>query len=62
MRYDSFINNDFCTSKEFEKLLASAKERQVELAKERIDDFYFSQNSLRKIKTRKKELKSRDFA
>lgn len=59
---DSFINDDFFNSKDFDKLLANAKDRQVELAKAKIDDFYFSQNPLRKLKAKKRELDRKHFA
>ena len=58
---DSFINDDFFNSKEFDKLLSDAKEKQIELAKAKIDDFYFSQNPLRKLKAKKRESESKNF-
>lgn len=62
MMCDSFISDDFFNSKEFNRLLKEAKNRQLELAKSKIDDFYYSQNPLRKLKAKKRELDSKYFA
>ena len=62
MMCDSFINDDFFNSKEFDELLANAKDKQLELAKAKLDNFYFSQNPLRKLKAKKRDLESKDFA
>lgn len=49
MKSESFINNDFFRSREFDELLESAYSKQIADAKLRIDEFYVSQNPTRNI-------------
>ncbi|MBQ3102028.1 hypothetical protein IJC60_03385 [bacterium] len=51
MKSESFINNDFFRSREFDELLESAYSKQISDAKLKIDEFYVSQNPTRNIKT-----------
>ncbi len=50
MKSESFINNDFFRSREFDELLENAYSKQIADAKLKIDEFYVSQNPSRNVK------------